>query len=99
MHDLWSGRTGADGEEEEEEGAGEATGGSGADAAALAAAGRRYLPYSRLRREQLRGLVERFLTAGGGDEGGGGGGADDVAALEVNSMRRLRQVLQACRVR
>lgn len=75
---------------------------SGADAAAIAAARGRYAPYSVSQREALRGVVERFLTSGGGggdEEGGGdGGGGGDVAALGIDSMRRLQEVLHACRV-
>jgi hypothetical protein len=78
---------------------------SGADAAMVAAARERYSAYSREQRAAVRVTVECFLRSGRGaaegetdtghaDEAGSGA----LAALEIDSIRRLREVLYACKV-
>jgi hypothetical protein len=99
MHDLWAGRG---------EGAGTAGASvDGGETDPAAAARARYAPYTRAQRAALLGLVQRFLSEGdgGADADGGGEGEDGggvgllLADLGISSMRRLREVMLACRVR
>ena len=112
MHDLWAAhrrrRRGSDAAGA----AADAAAAPLAAAASVDDARGRYAAYGPERRRELKEQVQRFLLDGSDDGSGmqngeysshgagdssGGGGADGVAALEICSVRRLREVLLACR--
>lgn len=111
MHDLWShDNSGSDAVASADSVPGTPGVSSGAPGAAVPAARSRYMPYDSGRRAELRQLVEHYLISGGADaasgSSGGGSKAEDeaeegaaVARLRLDSVRRVREVLRACKVR
>lgn len=59
-------------------------------------AGVSYSPYSDTQRAELRARVQDFLM---GPEAGAAAGQDSIEPLELHSLRHMREILLACRVR